>query len=109
MKTLKIHWKKEVKNSVPFFVYVNGRNCCMIRRGESCTVNVGDDITELYFVPKAPKFFGWFALKIQAKFVGPTPMLQLGVMNEYVLDAQLHSIHTVGVTILSEQQVKKYN
>ncbi len=118
MKTLKVYWKKELKNCVPFFIFVNGKECGIIQRGEVREVDIENENVELYFVPKAPKFFGWKALKINTQIYGDAPEIHLGVeVNNYAPTAlsraanfenQLHCINLMGMDIAKAEYIKNY-
>jgi len=112
MKTLKIYWRKDLKNSVAFSVLINGRECGMIKRGEVIAVCIPDDNIELYFVPNVPKFFGWKALKINAQAYGANPELFLSVellaSNTVLEGNQLRSVAWEGLNIIKSEHIKKY-
>lgn len=124
MKQIKISWKKELKNCVPFFVYINGQEKGIIKRGEEMIFDTESDNPEFYFVPKAPKWFGWKALKLQLHLKADFSVLSLGVQvpNNSIMggvlpqglrDAvninnQLHFIDAQGVEITGGEYIKKY-
>ena len=111
MKLLTIDWRNEFKNCVRFAIFVNGCECGNIKRGEVQTVPVHDGHTELYFVPQAPKFYGWRALKLKTNIYGATPEIYLTIMsdkNGLLQSFQLRCRNAVGVDILQEELIKKY-
>ena len=67
MSKLTIQWCKDLKNSVPFFVKLNGEEIGIINRGEQIQCDVTNSDFELNLIPKAPSFFGWKALEIKAR------------------------------------------
>lgn len=119
MKKLRIFWANELKKSVPFDVYINGMRTAVIERGDDCFFNVPDDRVELYFVPKAPKWFGWKALKITTELQEELPELYIGVtMPKFSLlgelgraanpNNQLHGIASKGLNVIDITYIKKY-
>lgn len=124
MNQLKIIWKKELKNCVPFRIFVNGVETCLVKRGEEYVLNTDCDKAELYFVPKAPRWFGWKALKLNVQITKPYSELHLAVQlpnnslmgrflpqemrNAANINNQLHCIDADGVEFLSWEYVKKY-
>lgn len=124
MKQIKISWVKEFKNCVPFFIYINGQERGIIKRGEEIVFDAASDNLEFYFVPKAPKWFGWKALKLQLQLTADYSVLSLGVqvpnnspfglfIPQKLKDAaninnQLHYIDAQGVEITDGEYIKKY-
>lgn len=119
MKKLVLVWQKEIKNSVPFIVYVNGEEAGLIKRGENLQLQVNDDDITLYFVPKAPRWFGWKALKMQVHLQEEEAGMAFGVENRYMgqqsslhtavnVFNQFHAISTVGLEIVHSESIKKY-
>ena len=124
MKQLKVVWKKELKNCVPFIICVNGQEQCVIKRGEETLLNIGSDNVEVYFVPKAPKWFGWKALKLQVNVLADFAQLELGVevpnnslmgrwlpqelRNAANINNQLHCIDAEGLEVTNWEYIKKY-
>lgn len=64
---------------------------------------------ELHFAPKAPRFFGWKALKLSVKLYGEAPEIHLGVVTPDIVDAQLHCIRLNGVEVVAAEYIKKHN
>jgi len=67
MGMLTILWKKELKNSVPFEVFYNGNSIGTIKRGGTLQCEPGTQPFRLSFSPKAPKWYGWKTLIIDAE------------------------------------------
>ncbi|MBE7032943.1 MAG: hypothetical protein E7406_01805 [Ruminococcaceae bacterium] len=120
MKQLKIYWKKELKNCVSFFVYINGTECGIIQRGDALLFNVPTDYAEVYLVPKAPKWFGWKALKIQTQLLNPYCEMHLAVQvdnggsffgalgDAANINNQLHCTMVNGIEVCGVEYIKKY-
>ena len=113
METLKIFWRKDLKNCVPFSVFVNGKECGTIKRGEALEVGILSGKNELYFVPNAPKFFGWKALKIDVDIHGNDPEIFLSIeMNESSASIfegfQLRCFASKGLDVVKSEHIKKY-
>ena len=119
MRQLNIIWHKELKNCVPFYIYINGTQCGIIKRGESASFNLEGNLAEIYFVPKAPKWFGWRALKLQTELIGEICELHLAVQvsNDSVFGAlgnaaninnQLHCTTAGGMNVNGMEYIKKY-
>ena len=119
MNQLKITWLKELKNSVSFFIFINGVEVGLMKRGDECTVDMGGSRAELYFVPKAPKWFGWKALKLQVEATAESSEITLAVQEtpgNTIFDLsdaidyrnQLHYRETVNLNVVSGEYIKNY-
>lgn len=112
MLTLKIDWVTNAKNCVPFIVFVDGRECGIMKRGETLEVPLAQERAELYFVPKAPRFFGWRALKATVQIQWPAPELHVSVLPDPQLKnmdtCQLRLFRAKGLNVLNSEHVKKY-
>ena len=108
MKTITIRWIKEMRGCVPFFIFIDGYDCGIIKRGDALAFNVGTDTLELYFVPKAPAWYGWQALKLRVKLYGDLSEIHLAVRNDRLCNDQLHSIVLKNMEVISKEYVKKY-
>ena len=124
MKQVKIVWKKELKNCVPFFIFVDGQEMGIIKRGEEFVLQLSNENAEIYFVPKAPRWFGWKALKLQVNVPGnfaelhtgvvvPNDSVNLSLMPKALRDAgninnQFHCTNALGMEVISMEYVKKY-
>ena len=109
MNSLKLVWIKELKNCVPFYVFADGKECGVLKQGEMLEVALRRQSAELYFVPKAPSFFGWKALKLKVKLHGDAPEIHLGVMTPVIVESQLHCIQLNGAEVITAEYIKKYN
>lgn len=105
---MKIVWKKEMKNCVPFYVFMDGKEYGVIKHGETIEINCNKQTAELHFIPKAPRFFGWKALKLNVKLYGNTPEIYLGILTSIVAESQLHCIRLIDVEVTAMEYIKKY-
>jgi hypothetical protein len=111
---IEIYWKKEFKNSVRFFVFLNGVEMGSIKRGESISFAVDEGANTLRFVPKSPAFFGWKCLEIDID-ARENPKLTLSVQYSAIGPVsstinplnQLHVYEYQNLDIINEQHVKK--
>ena len=111
MSKLTIQWCKDFKNSVPFFVRMNGKEIGIIKRGEQIQCDVTNSDFELSFIPKAPSFFGWKVLEIKARTLSDGDLfIELSVLyrNKPMMASQLHIDSSQNIFIVSEEHNKKY-
>lgn len=114
-------WKKELKNSVPFVVKLNGTEVGVIKKESAIDFLVNGETIQLLFCPKAPKWFGWKALSVDAVMTNNNEItICLGV--EYEIrraglgglrragnpNNQLHIIEQKGLANYQEQHLKKW-
>jgi len=80
IKQITITWDKELKKSVSFIIEANGNEVGIIKREEMVSFAVAAGNVQLVFRPKAPKWFGWKALMVEAICdETPTAFINIGV------------------------------
>ena len=112
--SLQITWKKELKNSVPFLVTVNGKHEGTITRGQSLNYHFSGNTLNLVFIPQAPKWYGWKTLTIEAEIINPQEVCELFLGILYPrdvaiipnLNGQLHTNSSNNIIIKNEIQTK---
>lgn len=111
MKQLTVSWCKDLKNCVPFYVRLNGNDIGIIKRGEQVQCKLVNNDFELFLVPKAPKLFGWKAVRIHGNSHNTgNPLIELSILykDKALINSQLHINRTENVTVISEELCKKY-
>jgi hypothetical protein len=108
---LTIQWKKEMKNSVTFEVFLNENTIGFIKRGGILQCEIGTQPFRLTFLPKAPKYFGWKTLIIDAVPMGSDAKLVLSVISPTALliyaivNSQLHIYSCEGLNVVKQEQI----
>lgn len=118
-KRVVINWDNEIKNSVQFIVSANGQEVGMIKKGGSLEFMINEGAINLTFTPKAPKWFGWKVLSVNA-VTTEADMIIIGIGVVYdgatlfgvVTDAvnyknQLHTKSCFGLINYREEHLKK--
>jgi hypothetical protein len=111
---LTILWKKELKNSVQFEVLLNENTIGSIKRGGSLQCELGAQPFQLKFIPKAPKWYGWETLVIDAVPTGSDATLVLSVILPTAVGIfaianpfnQLHICSCEGLNVVKQEQIK---
>jgi hypothetical protein len=111
---LTILWKKELKNSVQFEVLLNENAIGSIKRGGSLQCEPGTQPFRLTFIPKAPKWYGWETLVIDAVPMGSDATLVLSVILPTTFGVfaianpfnQLHIYSCEGLNVVKQEQIK---
>ncbi len=119
LKTVTIFWKKELKRSVTFSVTVNGQEMGTISKEGRLDFRVYEGPVNILFCPKAPKWFGWKALSVNAVTgAEDSAVITLGVEyetpffgklgNAANINNQLHTEEMSGLVNYTEEHLKKW-